>query len=129
MRSLLLVAHGSRREASNEEVRGLAASLAERAGHRFDFVGCAFLEIAEPSISEAIEAAVSAGADEIVILPYFLSAGRHVAKDIPAQVERKRHEHPEVQLKMAPYLGSAGGLSDILLSLADSAPWDPDPDS
>jgi sirohydrochlorin ferrochelatase len=119
MRTLLLVAHGSRREESNEEVRGLAAVLAEQAGERFGHVDCAFLEIADPSIPDAIEAAVQAGASEIVVLPYFLSAGRHVREDIPAEVERKRAEHPEVRLRIAPYLGQAECLASIALSLCD----------
>lgn len=119
MRSLLLVAHGSRREASNEEVRNLATELAERAGSRFGHVGCAFLEITEPSISAGVEAAVQAGADEIVVLPYFLSAGRHVAEDIPAEVDRKRREHPEVRMRLAPYLGQVGDLVQVLLDLSD----------
>lgn len=119
MRGLLLVAHGSRREASNEEVRDLAASLAEQAGTRFDHVACAFLEIAEPSIGNGIEAALTAGADEIVVLPYFLSAGRHVATDIPAEVERKQREHPEARIRIAPYLGQADGIARVLLELSE----------
>lgn len=119
MRSLLLVAHGSRREASNEEIRELTAALAGQAVERFGKVECAFLEIAKPSIPDGIEAAVRAGASEVVVLPYFLSAGRHVAEDIPAEVERKRNEHPEVLIHIAPYLGLAGGLTRILLELSD----------
>jgi len=121
MRSLLLVAHGSRREVSNEEIRLLAGVLAERAGEHFGHVGCAFLEIAEPSISEAIDAAVRAGAREVVVLPYFLSAGRHVADDIPAEIERKQREHQGVRIRIAPYLGQADELSRILLNLSEKA--------
>jgi sirohydrochlorin ferrochelatase len=120
MRHLLLVAHGSRREASNEEVRKLAASLAPRAQGRFDAVSCAFLEIADPSIPEGIDAAVRSGAGEVVVLPYFLSAGRHVAEDIPREVEAKQHEYPRVRIQVTPYLGLAGGVAEILLSLADA---------
>ena len=119
MRSLLLVAHGSRREASNEEVKRLAGRLAERVGSCFGHVGCAFLEIGEPSVDNGIEAAVRAGAAEIVVLPYFLSAGRHVAEDIPAEVERKRCKHPGVRIRIAPYLGQADDLLRILLDLSD----------
>jgi sirohydrochlorin ferrochelatase len=122
MRYLLLVAHGSRRAASNEEVRKLAAALVSRARGRFDAVGCAFLEIAEPSIPDGIEAAVGAGAGEVVVLPYFLSAGRHVAEDIPREVEVKQVEHPDVRIRVAPYLGLGAGMADILLGLADSPP-------
>ncbi len=120
MRHLLLVAHGSRREASNEEVRQLAASLAPRAKGRFDAVSCAFLEIAEPSIPEGIDAAVRSGAGEVVVLPYFLSAGRHVAEDIPREVEAKQREYPQIRIQATPYLGLAGGVAEILLELADA---------
>jgi len=119
MRHLLLVAHGSRREASNEEVRALAASLASRAEGRFDAVSCAFLEIAPPSIPEGIEAAVRSGAREVVVLPYFLSAGRHVAEDIPAEVESKQREYPDIRIQVTPYLGLAEGVAEILLDLAE----------
>ena len=122
MRSLLLVAHGSRREESNEEIRALTALLERQAGERFAQVRCAFLEIAEPSIPDGIETAVSAGASEVVVLPYFLSAGRHVAEDIPAEVQRKQAEHSGIRIRIAPYLGLAGGLPDILLDLSDSKP-------
>jgi sirohydrochlorin ferrochelatase len=118
MRHLLVVAHGSRRQTSNEEVRRLAADLGPHAVGRFDGVGCAFLEIAEPSIPDGIEAAVRAGATDLVVMPYFLSAGRHVAKDIPREVASKQAEYPQVRMRIAPHLGLAPGVSDILLDLA-----------
>ena len=119
MRTLILVAHGSRREASNQEIRDLTEALARQAGERFDRVSCAFLELAEPSIPDAIEQALAGGAAEVVVLPYFLSVGRHVAEDIPVLVEDKRREHPDAQIKLAPYLGAVSGVIDLLLAIAD----------
>ena len=55
MRTLLLVAHGSRRKASNDEIRSLASALGQQSETRFGRVDCAFLEIAEPSIHSLIE--------------------------------------------------------------------------
>lgn len=119
MKSLVLVAHGSRREASNDEVRRLAETLRERAGSGFDFVNAAFLELAEPSIPDGIEQAVQAGATEVVVVPYFLSAGRHVAEDIPAEVAPKQQQYPELDIRIADYLGScAEPLADLLLRQA-----------
>jgi sirohydrochlorin ferrochelatase len=120
MKSLILVAHGSRRGASNDEVRLLTRGLAEKAGDSFDQVSCAFLELAEPSIPDGIEQAVQAGADEVVVLPYFLSAGRHVAEDIPALVGGKQREHPRVRIRIAEYLGSEPAVTDVLLDIARS---------
>ncbi|HXH04330.1 MAG TPA: CbiX/SirB N-terminal domain-containing protein [Candidatus Competibacteraceae bacterium] len=119
MKALLLVAHGSRREESNDEVRRLATRLAERAATRYPLVRCAFLELAEPSIPDGIEACIRAGAREVVVLPYFLSAGNHVVEDIPALVAAKSREHPGVTLRIAPYLGTAAPIPELLLELAD----------
>jgi sirohydrochlorin ferrochelatase len=118
-RGLLLIAHGSRREASNDEVRRLTERLRGRLGRRFSLVSCAFLEIASPSIPEGIDGAVRRGVESLVLLPYFLAAGSHVAEDIPALVEAKSREHPGVAIEITPYLGAAEGLMDLLVSLAE----------
>lgn len=115
--ALLLIAHGSRREASNDEVRALTARLRELAGGRFVAVDCAFLELAEPSIPDGIQRLIDAGAHSVIVLPYFLAAGRHITEDVPALVEEKRADYPEVDIRIAPYLGTSGEIPRLLLSL------------
>jgi len=115
MKALLVVAHGSRRAESNDEIRQLTACLERQAGAAFGHVRCAFLELAEPSIPDGLRNAVRAGASEVVVLPYFLSAGRHVVSDIPAEVETVRREYPDITITLAPYLGAAPGLIELLL--------------
>lgn len=116
-RALLIVAHGSRREASNDEVRELANVIAAKAGTRFMLIAPAFLELATPSIPDGIEHCIQAGANEVVVLPYFLSAGRHVAHDIPSEVEIKRTQYPHVPISIAAYLGSEPAVADLMLGL------------
>jgi len=84
----------------------------------FDFIHCAFLELAEPSIPDGLRECVEKGAVEVVVLPYFLSAGRHVAEDIPHIVQQVSVAMPAVNITISPYLGSAAGLSDLMLELA-----------
>jgi sirohydrochlorin ferrochelatase len=55
MKALLLIAHESRREASNEEVMALAKRIQINSPGHFEMVVPAFLALAEPSIPEAIE--------------------------------------------------------------------------
>jgi sirohydrochlorin ferrochelatase len=117
MKSLLLVAHGSRRQASNEEVRALIGRLRAAAGS-FDHLDCAFLELAEPSIADGLRQAIAKGASEVVVLPYFLSAGRHVVTDIPAEIEPVRKAYPSVDIFLAPYLGAAEGVVELLMEQA-----------
>jgi sirohydrochlorin ferrochelatase len=119
MKALLIVAHGSRREASNEEIRELTGRIEAQAGARYDIVDCAFLELAQPSIPDGIQCCINRGADEVVVLPYFLSAGRHVAEDIPNDVKLKQDEHPEVNIRIAPYVGGLEGIAGLMLQAAD----------
>ncbi len=121
-RGLVLVAHGSRRESSNEEVRRVATQLAEQAGPdgcgRYEMVHAAFLELAEPLIPAGVQCCIDNGMEEVVVLPYFLSAGRHVVEDIPAEVAKVNNTTGAI-IRIAPYLGAADGLAGILLEQSE----------
>ncbi len=117
-RALLIVAHGSRREASNQEVRQLTEQVAAEAGLRFEHVRCAFLELAEPSIPDGLRGLIGEGMADIVVVPYFLSAGRHVVEDIPGEVAKVTDEYPDATIRIAPYLGMAAGVAKIMLEQA-----------
>ena len=121
MNALLLIAHGSRRQASNDEVRELTNNLTEKSRQEFEIVECAFLELAAPSILEGVSVCVQHGAKTLSVLPYFLSAGRHVVTDIPAELEKAQQLHPQLTIKVAPYLGAANEISEILISLSKQA--------
>ena len=119
--SLLLVAHGSRRESSNDEVREVAAGMAARAGDAFHQITAAFLELAEPSIPDGILGCLDRGAERVVVVPYFLSAGRHVVTDIPQEVAKARAARPDADILISPYLGSSPEIKGLLLNLASQA--------
>ncbi len=120
MKALLIVAHGSRRPASNDEVQALCERLQkEKTAEEFALIRAGFLDLAEPSIPEGVAQCIQLGAGEVVVLPYFLSAGRHVSEDIPAEVEKARMSHPHVEIYLAPYLGSSPGIGGLLLALAE----------
>ena len=81
--TVVLVAHGSRASSANQAHLDLAAALAARIEPT---VLGAFMELAEPSIGDAIGRAVDAGATVVAVLPYFLHPGRHQQVDIPQLV-------------------------------------------
>ena len=113
MKSLLLIAHGSRVQASNDEIAALTDRLRDHLKGRFDHVACAFLELADPDIPDGIDRCVAAGATEIVALPYFLSAGRHITEDIPREIAKRNP--PGVRIHLADYIGIADGMTELLL--------------
>ena len=120
MKCLLVIAHGSRREASNDEIRELTDRITKKAGASFDLIVPAFLELAEPSIPDGIKICAEKGATEILIMPYFLSAGRHVAEDIPGEVDSVRDHYPDVNIRILPYLGSLEVIPEIMIEQAVS---------
>ena len=103
-RHLLVVAHGSRRAASNEEVRAVVERLRAEQSDQFASVETAFLELAEPSIQDGLSRLARRGARRIVVLPYFLAAGSHVSRDIPEILDAFAADHPEVQLARKTHL-------------------------
>ena len=114
MRFLLLIAHGSRRVESNDSVVQTAEALGIDRNVDFDAVRWAFLEMAQPSIPEAIDQCVCEGALEIVVLPYFLSPGNHVTRDIPEVLSTKRSQYPSLTITCLDYFGSSPAISDWL---------------
>lgn len=113
---LILAAHGSRKESSNEEVERFAQSLAVE-HYDIHYVACAFLELAKPDIAEAIAAAICAGCGEIIVIPYFLAAGRHVQTDVPEIIEQCQKAHPEICIRLTPHLGASTALQGAVLKL------------
>ncbi len=120
MSHLLLVAHGSRRQASNDEIK-MMAKKADKVSQKFQKVSHAFLELSTPSIPDGIRNCISDGAEKVVVLPCFLSAGRHVAIDIPEEVKIVQNEYPDIEIIIAPYLGASDDLINLILNLAKLA--------
>ena len=71
----------------------------------FDKVMPAFLEFASPSIPEAIKNCSEMGANRVTVLPYFLSAGVHINRDIPEEVNKASQNFPNLEIKITSYFG------------------------
>jgi sirohydrochlorin ferrochelatase len=121
MKALLLIAHGSRREKSNQEVIDISEKLQDYCRGEFDIVKPAFLELADVLIPEGISQCVRDGATSIIVLPYFLNSGRHVAEDIPNIVNSEKENHPDVSIKIAPHLGASEMMMGVLITTANKS--------
>ena len=115
MKFLLLIAHGSRRQSSNDEIRQLAERIAALDANDYDGVEAAFLEIAEPDIHQGITNCVERGASSIVAVPYFLAGGNHVIKDVPDEIACAQAGMPTVDIQISRYLGSSDTMANLVL--------------
>jgi sirohydrochlorin ferrochelatase len=112
----VVFAHGSRVESANEAVRAAAGELA-RAGE-FRLVEAAFLELGTPDLAGAVERLAAAGVDRVVILPYFLTLGLHMERDLPVLVQNISNKHNGLEIVVAPPLDGHPGLVQALLDRA-----------
>lgn len=113
----IVIAHGSRAPQVTDDHQRVCDELSDLAGDDVA-VRPAYLEINEPSIPAAIDAAVEAGARSLVLVPYFLHAGNHTSRDIPAQIEAARARHAGVVFSLARHLGPDARLVEILADRA-----------
>lgn len=118
MTSLLLIAHGSRRAEANADLEHVAERLRAR-GH--PDVQVSYLELAEPSIDGGGALCVGRGAGRVVMLPYFLSPGKHVVEDLTAARDRLAAAFPAVRFALAAPLGGHPLLIDVLEQRAGEA--------
>jgi len=105
-------AHGSRVESANEAVRAVARGLVSPSG--CDHVRAAFLELGQPDLAGAAGELVAAGVTQLIILPYFLTLGLHMERDLPDLVRKITERHPSLDIQVAPPLDGHPGLIAIL---------------
>ncbi len=94
--AVVIFAHGSSVEAANKAVFDLARKVQE-AGP-FPEVRAAFLDPFKPSLETTLDNIVQAGFNRVVVIPYFLTLGLHMRRDLPALLAEQRKKHPRVEI-------------------------------
>jgi sirohydrochlorin ferrochelatase len=106
--AVLLIAHGSRHAPANDDLFALAKRLIQRG--EYDIVEPCFLELAEPDIPTGGALCIARGASRILMVPYFLSEGVHLTKDLTAARAMLQNRYPHAEFR----LGSALGPDPLL---------------
>lgn len=119
MTGFVVFAHGSRIEAANEAVRSVSAQLAASGNY---IVEPAFLELGEPDLPGAVERLMSRSAARIVVIPYFLTMGTHLQRDLPRIVEEISQKHGGIEIDVTAPLDGHPALLQILLDRAQARP-------
>ena len=111
--------HGSSVESANDAVRAMAAELARRTG--YEAVETAFLESGQPDLRGAVDRLASRGVAHVIVIPYFLTLGMHLQRDLPRLVEELRAVHPGMRIEVTPPLDGHPALMDALMGRAGAA--------
>jgi sirohydrochlorin ferrochelatase len=108
----IVFAHGSRVESANEAVRIVARDLARTLASQH--VLAAFLELGDPNLEIAAGQLAAAGVERIVVLPYFLTLGLHMERDLPPILARISNTHNGLEVVAALPLDGHPALIQIL---------------
>lgn len=117
----IVFAHGSRIESANDAVRAVAGRLASADGR---LVEPAFLECGVPDLGGAVDLLAGRGASRVIVIPYFLTLGTHLQRDLPALVRAASERHSGVDIKVTPPLDGHPALLQVLLDRAYEATHD-----
>ncbi|HCF29500.1 MAG TPA: cobalamin biosynthesis protein CbiX [Cyanobacteria bacterium UBA11049] len=104
----ILLAHGSRRAGAKQPVEAIAQQLGMLSAYW----------AVPPSLASRVQELVSAGHQQIGIVPYFLFAGG-ITDAIAQSVEQLQEQFPAVEIDLAEPLGASQELALLILDLVD----------
>jgi sirohydrochlorin cobaltochelatase len=110
-RAVILLVHGSRQPGAAKDLDGLLEGLRSRLPGRK--VALAFLSLGEPAWVSVCAGLLRDGIREMVILPFFIHAGKHLIEDIPRLAQELSQAHPELRVILAKNLGAGASLAGL----------------
>lgn len=119
MTGYIVFAHGSSVETANEAVRSITAQLRARGG--YEAVETAFLEGGRPDLEGAIDALSARGIEKIVVIPYFLTLGLHLQRDLPRLIKEIEVSRPGLRIGVTPPLDGHPAMIEALLDRAQAS--------
>ncbi|MDR0508830.1 MAG: sirohydrochlorin cobaltochelatase [Candidatus Methanoplasma sp.] len=118
-RGIMVIGHGSRLPHNKDTILFQANELKKMG---YVNVMYAFNEFDEPAVEDAFSEMISKGAEEIIVLPLFISLGAHLKHDVPGKIRLRDgitedsfvHEGRSVTVKYATPIGIDPRLTDII---------------
>lgn len=114
---VVIVDHGSRRQASNDMLEVFVQQFAATSPYKI--IEPAHMELSEPSIATAFDKCIARGAKRIVVLPYFLLPGKHWEQDIPDLTRDAAKKHPGVEFLVGAPIGLHPMMQGVIQARLD----------
>lgn len=114
---VVVVDHGSRRSTANSMLDDVVTKVSSQTPYP---VFPAHLELATPTISDAIDECARHGVSHVVVVPFFLAPGRHVTHDVPSLVQDAVQKyHPNMSFSIRPHIGAHTAVIDAVVDHAN----------
>ncbi|MGI8741512.1 MAG: sirohydrochlorin chelatase [Bryobacteraceae bacterium] len=114
----VVFAHGSRVESANQAVRAVAEQMSRTSGFP---VEAAFLECGQPDLSGAVGLLAARAMSRVIVVPYFLTLGTHLQRDLPVLVRQAALRYPKLEMEVTAPLDGHPALLTALIDRANTA--------
>jgi sirohydrochlorin cobaltochelatase len=118
MNGILILAHGSKRQETEQILNSLVEKVKAKTGEKLVYP--AYLQFSEQNLEKGIDMLVQSGAKSIKIMPMFLFDGVHVTQDIPNELNEINAKYPEIRIKMSRHIGDDDKIADIIVDRINS---------
>ncbi len=109
---VIIFGHGAKDPKWEGPIRSLAKKLSKELAPVK--VTVAFLQFGTPKIEEAVFTHVESGATKIMVLPFFISSGGHLKKELPEILKKMEGRFPKVKFVLSPALGQMPLVIDAM---------------
>lgn len=110
--AIVVIDHGSRMQAANAMLDDVVAMYREATGA--PIVEPAHMELAAPTLEDAVARCAAQGARTVVVHPYFLAPGRHSTGDIPTMVDALAPRFPDIRFAVTAPLGVDSAMAAVM---------------
>ena len=114
MNAIIFIAHGSKKEKSNNEFLELIENISKK-DTTYSLKKAAFLEAALPNIPTCVDELIKKGATHIYLYPFFLNSGKHVLIDLPELLVTLKNENPKIEFTLLEHFGKSKRIEEIIL--------------
>lgn len=117
--ALVLFSHGSLLCGSYKLLQAHVDRIREQ--KKYVHVEAGYLNYSDPTIEIAIERCIAAGAFQVIIVPYFLVAGKFVNEDLPQRLESARAHFPGTEITVSRAIEDSSYMAASVLDAASNA--------
>ena len=112
MKGVLILAHGSREDDTEKTMDAIAEMVKEKLPDTI--IETAYLQFRERDLKNGLENLIRQGANDILLIPYFLFSGVHIRHDIPAEIDEFLRNRKDVKIRMGDTLGADPRFAEVL---------------
>ncbi len=111
---IIILGHGTRRKEAGETFFALVDKVALRISHARVVPAC--FSCGTPSLPEQARQLAGAGCTTIIIFPYFLLSGKHIAEELPGFVEDLIKEFPHIGFELLATMEDEPLLEELVVT-------------